>query len=88
MTTIDKLIEDLKKLIIEELDLTDVVESDFDGDTILFGEDGLDLDSIDALELIVMLERNYNIKIEDSKERRSTLKSTRTMAAYILEHQK
>lgn len=85
--TIDQLIEDLKKHIIEELDLTDVVESDFDGDTILFGE-GLELDSIDALELIVMLERNYNIKIEDPKERRSALKSTRTMAEYILEHQK
>lgn len=86
MKSIENLIETLKRQIIEELDLTDVEESDFDGDTLLFGE-GLELDSIDALELIVMIERNYNIKIEDSKERRSALKTTRAMATYILEHQ-
>ena len=82
-----ELTEKLKSEIIEVLNLEDVKPDDIDTDAPLFG-DGLGLDSIDALELIVLLEKNYGIKIEDPKEGRKIFTSVRTMADFILEHQK
>jgi acyl carrier protein len=58
---------------------------DIDDNVALFGE-GLGLDSIDSLELMVLLERNYGIKIEDAREGRKVLNSVQTMADYIQEH--
>jgi len=83
----EELTEKLKKEIIEVLNLEDIKPEDIDVDAPLFGE-GLGLDSIDALELIVLLEKNYGIKIEDPKEGRKIFTSVRTMANFILEHQK
>ncbi|MCK9400146.1 MAG: phosphopantetheine-binding protein [Bacteroidales bacterium] len=83
----EELTEKLKKEIIEVLNLEDIKPEDIDVDAPLFG-DGLGLDSIDALELIVLLEKNYSIKIEDPKEGRKIFTSVRTMANFILEHQK
>jgi acyl carrier protein len=82
-----ELTEKLKREIIEVLNLEEVKAEEIDTDAPLFG-DGLGLDSIDALELIVLLEKNYGIKIEDPKEGRRIFTSVRTMADYILEHQK
>lgn len=79
----DDLIKQLKLDIIEALSLEDVVPDDFDADTPLFVE-GLGLDSIDALELILLMERKYNVKIEDPKERRNVLQNVRTMAECII----
>ena len=83
----EELIEKLKKEIIQVLNLEDVKPEDIDSDMPLFG-DGLGLDSIDVLELIVLLQKEYGIKIEDPKEGRMIFTSVRTMAEYILEHQK
>lgn len=83
----EELTEKLKKEIIEVLNLEDTKPEDIDVEAPLFN-DGLGLDSIDALELIVLLEKNYGIKIEDPKEGRKIFTSVRTMADYILEHQK
>ena len=83
----EDLTQKLKKEIIEVLNLEDIKPEDIDTDLPLFGE-GLGLDSIDALELIVLLEKNYGIKIEDPKEGRKIFTSVRTMADFILEHQK
>lgn len=60
--------EELKGKMIEALNLEDIVITDLEDDAPLFGEEGLGLDSIDALELIVLLEKNYGIKISDPKE--------------------
>jgi len=79
----DELIEKLKKEIIEVLNLEDIEPEDIDPEEQLFNE-GLGLDSIDALELIVLLERNYGIKIEDPKDGRKIFYSVKTMAEYIL----
>jgi acyl carrier protein len=81
----EDLIKQLKKDIIEALSLEDVVPDDFDADTPLFVE-GLGLDSIDALELILLMERKYGIKIEDPKERRNVLRNVRAMAECITSH--
>jgi acyl carrier protein len=83
----EQLIEQLKVQIIEALSLEDVQPTDIDAKAPLFVE-GLGLDSIDALELILLLEKQYGIRVEDPKERRNVLQSVETMADYILEHQK
>ena len=77
----------LKEEIIEVLNLEDISPEDIDNTSPLFGE-GLGLDSIDALELIVLLEKNYGIKIEDPKDGRKVFYSIDTMAEFIQQHQK
>jgi acyl carrier protein len=77
----------LKEEIIEVLNLEDISPEDIDNASPLFG-DGLGLDSIDALELIVLLEKNYGIKIEDPKDGRKVFYSIDTMAEFIQQHQK
>jgi acyl carrier protein len=83
----DELIQKLKEEIIEVLNLEEMEPEDIATDDPLFG-DGLGLDSIDALELIVLLEKNYGIKIEDPKDGRKIFFSVRTMAEFITENQK
>lgn len=78
----DALIEKLKTQIIEQLNLAEVKPEDIKPDAPLFG-DGLGLDSIDALELIVLLEKHYGIKIEDPKDGKTIFQSIKTMAEYI-----
>ena len=73
---------ELKKQIIEVLNLEDVQPEDIDNDAPLFGE-GLGLDSIDALELIVMMEKSYGIKIKDPAAGKEIFKSINTMAAFV-----
>jgi len=76
---------ELKEKIIEQLNLEDVSIEDIGNDDPLFG-DGLGLDSIDALELIVMLDKDYGIKLTDPKEGKKIFESIAIMAKYIEEH--
>jgi len=75
---------ELKKNIIELLNLEDISVEDIKDDDPLFGE-GLCLDSIDALELIVMLDKEYGIRLSDPKEGRKIFESIEVMATYIAE---
>ena len=77
--------EKLKSQIILFLNLTDLTPADIKDDGPLFG-DGLGLDSIDSLELIVLLKREYGINIQDPKEGRKVLVDINTMADYIEKH--
>jgi acyl carrier protein len=83
----DELIVKLKSDIIEVLNLEDVKPEDIDNDAPLFGE-GLGLDSIDALELIVLMEKNYGIKLKDANEGKVIFKSINSMADYIRQNRK
>ncbi len=83
----DKLIQELKVQIIEQLNLEDIEPSDIDENEALFG-DGLGLDSIDALELIVLMEKDYGIKIQDSSKGKEIFFSIKTMAEFIKANQK
>ena len=85
--TEQELIEKLRVEIIKQLNLEDMNPADVDPDAPLFGE-GLGLDSIDALEIMVLLEKNYGIKIEDPKEGKKIFFSIRTLAQFILENKK
>ena len=82
----DKLMADLKIQIIDQLNLQDIKPEDIGDDQPLFVE-GLGLDSIDALELIVLLQQNYKIKISNAEDGPKVFRSIRTMAEYITAHQ-
>ncbi len=79
-----ELIEKLKEEIIEQLNLEDVKKEDIGDNDQLFRE-GLGLDSIDALELIVLLERNYGLKIESSEQGKKIFYSIKTISDFIEE---
>ena len=76
---------ELKEKIITILNFEDMTPADIDDNDALFG-DGLGLDSIDALELIVMLDKEYGIKLSDPKEGKTIFQSIETMAAYVQQH--
>lgn len=76
------LVKDLKEELINVLNLEDLTSEDIDAEAPLFGE-GLGLDSIDALELIVLMERNYGIKLKNAAEGKEIFKSIQVMADYI-----
>jgi len=73
---------DLKKLIVETLLLEDVQPDDIEDDAPLFGE-GLGLDSIDALELVVALEKTYRVIIEDEEVGKNAFASVNALAAFV-----
>ena len=81
----DELILELKNELIKVLNLEGVKPEDIGDDSELFGG-GLGLDSIDALELIVLLEKNYGIKLKDPAQGKEIFKSVRTMSEYVRAH--
>ncbi len=74
--------QELKAKIITALNLEHISVEEFDDNETLFG-DGIGLDSIDALELIVLLDKDYGIKLTDPKEGKTIFQSVETMANYI-----
>lgn len=84
----ENLNENLKKQLIEALNLEDITPADIDDNMPLFGEFGLGLDSIDALEIILILERNYGVKVENPKDGKGIFYSIATIADYIRKHTK
>jgi acyl carrier protein len=78
----DKLMADLKIQIVNQLNLQDIKPEEIGDDQPLFVE-GLGLDSIDALELIVLLQQNYKIRISNAEDGPKVFRSVRTMAEYI-----
>ncbi len=82
----DQLKDTLKLQIIEQLNLQHLKAEDIKNDTPLFGE-GLGLDSIDALELIVLLQQKYSVKLADPAEGPKIFHSVNTIADYITAHQ-
>ncbi|MDY3858763.1 MAG: phosphopantetheine-binding protein [Muribaculaceae bacterium] len=83
----EELILQLKKQIIEALNLEDMTPADIDENAPLFGE-GLGLDSIDALELIVLLEKEYGIKLTNPAEGKAIFGSVATIADFVSKNRK
>lgn len=83
----EDLILQLKNQIIEVLNLEDLTAADIDAEAPLFGE-GLGLDSIDALELIVLLEREYGIKLANPAEGKQIFQSIVSIANYVEKNRK
>ena len=83
----EELIQKLKEQLIEALNLEEITPDDIDAEAPLFG-DGLGLDSIDALEIILILEREYGIKIENPSEGKQIFYSVCTLTDYIIANRK
>lgn len=83
----EELIKELKEEIIEALNLEEMTPEDIDENDALFG-DGLGLDSIDALELIVLLDKKYGIKLANLAEGKAIFKSIATIADYVSKNRK
>lgn len=84
----EHLINDLKLQIKEALNLEELSVEEFDENAPLFGEEGLGLDSIDVLEIIVLLEKNYGIRLANPKEGKAIFHSIRTIAEYVQANRK
>jgi acyl carrier protein len=79
-------LNELKSLLVSELNLEDITPDQIDADAPLFGE-GLGLDSIDALELAVIFDKKYGIKIQSSDDRNEQIfSSLSTLATFISEN--
>jgi len=78
MNTKDK----LKEILIADLNLEELTPEDIDDNAPLFGE-GLGLDSLDAVELVVIIQKHFGIEIKDMEEGREAFKSVVALAAYI-----
>lgn len=83
----EQLVKELKEHLIEELNLEEITADDIDIDAPLFG-DGLALDSIDALEIILILEKYYGVRLTNSAEAKPIFQSVRTLAEYIIKNRK
>jgi len=76
--------EQLKKIIVEELNLEEISPDDIEDDAPLFGE-GLGLDSLDAVEIVVLLEKHFGVDVKSLDEGREAFRSINALTAYIEE---
>ncbi|MDX1808685.1 MAG: phosphopantetheine-binding protein [Sulfurospirillaceae bacterium] len=76
----------LKEILIKNLKLEDIEPSDIEDDMALFGDEGLGLDSVDSIELVLTLEKEFGVKITDSKEYEKIFANVKTLLDFINEN--
>ncbi|MBE9503249.1 MAG: acyl carrier protein [Proteobacteria bacterium] len=74
---------ELKELIIKDLKLVDITPEEIKDDDFLFGDEGIGLDSLDAVELVVLLQKHYQVETKDLEESREVFTSVKTLADYV-----
>ena len=80
--------ESFKKVLIEYLNLEDMTPDDIDDNDALFGDEGLGLDSVDSIELVLAIEKEYGVKITDPKQYQTIFASVQNLLTYINENKK
>ncbi len=79
--------EKLKEVLISDLNLVDVTPEEIRDDEPLFGDDGLGLDSLDAVEIIVIVQKHFGVEIRNMEEGKDALRSLVSLAKFIEERQ-
>ena len=82
--SLDEIKEELKKLFVENLSLEDLKPEDIKDDMELFGETGIGLDSLDGVEIVVLLRRQYGLDVKAMQKGRDIFRSINTLAPYVL----
>ncbi|WP_419678091.1 phosphopantetheine-binding protein [Aliarcobacter lanthieri] len=82
------LINDFKQKLIDSLKLEDISVDDIEDSSALFGEDGLGLDSVDSIELVLIIEKEYGVKISNSADYKTIFSSVNNLLEYINNNQK
>ena len=82
----EELIKELKMKVIDVLNLEGMTPEDIDDNAPIFGDQGLGLDSIDVLELLILLEKNYGIRLKSPMEGKEVFRSFAVIAQYVAEH--
>ena len=75
--------KDFKEVLIKYLNLEDISADEIGDDDPLFGDDGLGLDSVDSIELVLAIEKEYGVKITDTKEYETIFSTVNTLLKYI-----
>ena len=83
--SLEEIRSELKELLVVNLALEGITPEEIEDDGILFGE-GLGLDSLDAVEIVVLLQRNYGLEITDEAQAREIFQSMDTMAQWVYEN--
>jgi acyl carrier protein len=84
--TIDEVKQDLKQLLLDNLSLDGVTIDDITDEVPLFGEGGLGLDSLDGVEIVVLLQRRYGLDVKDLQKGRDIFRCINTLAPYVLQN--
>ena len=77
------LADDFKQVLIDGLNLEDITTDEIDDNDALFGEEGLGLDSVDSIELVLIIEKEYGVKIEDPEQYNIIFASVANLLKYI-----
>ncbi|SDN97975.1 acyl carrier protein [Desulfonauticus submarinus] len=76
----------LKQILIQGLNLEEISVDDIDDSMPLFSEDGLGLDSLDAVEIAILLQKHFQIELKEDEEGKQALQSINSLAEYITKH--
>jgi acyl carrier protein len=82
--SLEEIKEELKRLVVENLSLEDLKPGDIADDMSLFGENGVGLDSLDGVEIVVLLRRQYGLDVKAMQKGREIFHSINTLAPYVL----
>jgi acyl carrier protein len=82
--SLNEIKEELKRLFLENLSLEDLKPEDIKDDMELFGETGMGLDSLDGVEIVVLLRRQYGLDVKAMQKGRDIFRSINTLAPYVL----